>query len=168
MSSKQKRINFIELQNNPTYKQKYGWKLIPENLAIIQDSLIKRKANDAQLVSLISQIIPESGGSTKVHSNGSVGLVSRRGARKVNYPTTLPKQIHVEMESIFGPFKSNEWYHGGKGSGFNSARDAQKAYQDSNNIRTSTNAIMRGYVRPEPSEHQKRFEFAKFLKTFLK
>lgn len=168
MSNRQKRIDFVKLQNDPTYKNNYGWKLLPKNLAILQDSLINRGASDTQIVSYLSQVIPESGGATGVQSNGSVGLISRRGDRKINYPKTLPKQIHVEMESLFGPFQKNEWYHGGKGSGFNSGRDAQRTFQNTNNLRRSVTATMRGLVRPESEEYEKRYKFANFLKTFLK
>ena len=165
--SSPRKINFNKLKNNPIYKTKYNWKLIPNNLATIQDSLINRKASEAQRVTFLSQVIPESGGDTKVHSNGSVGLISRRGVRKTNYPTSLSGQIHTEMEGLYGPFNKNEWTHGGKGSGYNSGKDAQKAFTSSNSISGATNAVMRGYVRPEPSEYNKRLEFAKFLSTLL-
>lgn len=168
MSDKIKRIDFTEVQKSPQYTKLYGWKLLPENLAVIQDSLINRGATNEQLVSFLSQVVPESGGSESKHPNGSMGIISRRGKRKVNYPTNLSGQIHVEMEGLFGPFQKDEWHHGGTGSGFNSARDAQKAFQSPSDLWNTTNAVMRGYVRPEPSEYQKRFDFANFLKTFLK
>lgn len=169
MGERQKRINFKSLQNSPEYKKKFNWAMIPSNLEVIQDSLINRNATDDQIVAAFSQIIPESGGSTANHANGSKGLISRRGVRKANYPNTLPGQIHVEMENMFGPrLDPNEWNHGGKGSGYRDASHARSVFQNSPTLWDTTNAIMRGFVRPEPTEYQKRFNFANFLQQFLK
>lgn len=166
--SEPRKIDFEKLRNDSIYKAKYNWRLMPRNLAIIEDSLINRNASEDQRIAFFSQVIPEGGGDTVEHKNGSVGIISRRGARKLNYPTTLSGQIHTEMEGLFGPFNKNEWNHGGKGSGYNTSKEAQKAFQTSVNLREATNAVMRGYVRPEPTEYSKRFDFANFLTGFLK
>lgn len=161
------RTNWNALKNDPDYISNFNWKLIPENLKVIEDSLINRKASRPQIIAAFSQIIPESGGSTKPHGNGANGLIGWRGVRAENLSQTLPDQTHKLMEGLFNPV-AKHWTHGGKGTNVNSGKEMQQLYQTSPNIIQATKAMMKGYVRPEKSQWDKRIEFAEFLKKYIK
>lgn len=161
------KANWELLKKDPEYIQNFNWKMIPKNLSIIEDSLTNRKASRPQKIAAFAQIIPESGGSTSPHGNGAFGLIGWRGVRTENLPKNLSGQTHTLMEGLFNN-KAEHWTHGGPGTNVNTGKEMQKLYQTSPNIIQATKAIMKGYVRPDKSEWDKRIKFANLLKKYIK
>lgn len=161
-----KRLDIKGLQADPEYKENYNWYINPENIELIQDSLIARGANFPQRVSVLSQVIPESGGDTKPHGNGAYGLIGWRGDRATNLPTTPEGQTHVLMVDLFED--PSDWNHGGKGTNVNSGKEMQYIWQTTPNTLQATKAFMKGYVRPPEIDREKRLQFIELLKKYMK
>lgn len=159
-----KKVDWKKLQNDPRYK-KYDWKINPKNLSILQDSLIKRNISRPQQIAIFSQVIPENGGNITPHGNGAFGILGYRGSRKNNLPNNLGGQIHKALYETFD--NPTDWTHGGKGSGFNSGKEANNTFVNTNNVLSATNAFMKGYVRPPQSEYKKRQDFIELLKSYF-
>lgn len=158
------RVNWNSLMKDPQYKRDFNWKIIPKNMQIIEDSLINRKAGFPQRIGVLSQVVPESGGSPAPHKNGSKGIIGYRGPRLIGLPNDLPGQIHNLMEHIFNNPKAKDWTDGGKGTGIKTGKEMRQFFLTTPNVQKATNAFMRGSVRPETSEWNKRLAFAQLLK----
>lgn len=162
------RVNWDALMKDPEYKKNYNWKILKNNMQILEDSLINRKAGYAQRIGVLSQVVPESGGSPAPHGNGAFGIIGFRGPRAKNLPKDLPGQIHVLMEHIFNNPKAKDWTDGGKGTGIQTGKEMNVFFLKTPNVRKATNAFMRGSVRPEQREWNRRLEFAQLLKKHMK
>lgn len=167
-TNKVSRVNWQGLMKDPEYKRNYNWKILPKNMQILEDSLINRKAGYAQRIGVLSQVVPESGGSPEPHGNGAFGLIGFRGERAKNLPKDLPGQIHVLMNHIFSNPKAKDWTDGGKGTGIQTGKEMRNFFLTTPNVKKATNAFMRGSVRPESSEWDKRLNFSQLLKKYMK
>ena len=156
------RLNIESLTSDPEW-QNYKYKMYPKNLKVLQDSMQNRKMGFAQRVAMLSQIIPENGGSPAPHGNGAHGLVGWRGGREKGIKNNLPKQIHRLMEATYND--SNEWTHS---SITPTAKETQKAFRNTPNVRKATTTFMGGYVRPPKSEYQTRLSLAQLIKKHMK
>lgn len=162
-----KRVNWKNLSKDPEYVKNYNWKIEPANMRVVEDSLINRGIKDAQRIAVFSQIIPESGGSTKPHGNGAHGLIGWRGDRAKGLSQSLPKQTHKLMEGLFNSQATN-WNHGGKGTNVNTGKEMQQLYQTSPNVKVATKAVMKGFVRPSPEEWDKRVQVTSLINKHMK
>jgi hypothetical protein len=130
--------------------------------------LIGRNAGYPQRLATLAMVIPENGGNTTAHGNGAYGLVGWRGDRAVNLPADFAGQAHKLMVELFANPTGKDWTHGGKGTGVMTGREMYELFNGTNNTSQATKAIMKGYVRPESSEHQKRIDFTQLLKRHMK
>lgn len=162
------KLDIKALMSDPEFKKNHNLYINQNNLAIANDSLIGRKANNAQIASVLTQIISESGGETKPHGNGAYGLIGWRGARANGLPKTLSGQLHTLMKGLFESPK--DWTHGGAGTNINSGKEMQQFFKDGayNNTRKATNAVMKGYVRPPVDQYDKRHALAQIVRKYIK
>ena len=165
-ATKYKRVNWQGLQKSPAYRKNYGWYLDPKAMKQVEDSLIGRGAGYPQRLAALSQVVAESGGRTQKFPNGATGLVGWRGTRAKDLPKDLAGQIHVFMDGLFGPFTAANWNDGGKGTNVGTGKEMQQLYVTSPNTVQATKAVMKGYVRPETTEYDKRVNFVNFMKQF--
>lgn len=162
------RLDIKGLQSDPEFKRDYNLYINPDNIAIINDSLINRGANNAQIGAALTQIISESGGDTEPHGNGAYGLVGWRGSRAENLPKDLPGQTHKLMVEIFENHK--DWTDGGPGMNINTGKEMQEFFKSGayNNYRKANNALMNGYVRPPLDQRDKRSKLVQIIKKYIK
>lgn len=165
-AQKGKKVNWESVRKDPDYK-KFGWKMNPQNLSIIQDSLINRNARVPEQIAMFSQIIPENGGDTGPHGNDAFGLVGWRDSRAENLPKTLSGQIHKLMVETYDNPTAKDWSHGGPGMGIQTGKEMYEFFKKTPVVRKAVNAFMRGYVRPPEEVYNKRQEFAKFLQKYF-
>lgn len=163
-----KRLDVDGLRNDPEYKKNFNWKMHDANLALIQDSLISRNADFPERVAILGQVIPESGGYTEDHGNGAAGYVGWRGPRAVNLPKDAPGQAHKLMSEIYDNPTAKDWSHGGTGTGVQTGKEMMNLFLNTQNVQQAGKAFMKGYVRPEKSEWEKRLLFLNLLKKYMK
>lgn len=163
-----KRLDIKNLRNDPEFKKNFNWYMNDHNLEILQDSMINRNMGYVQRVALLSQVIPESGGDTKPHGNGAIGLIGWRGPRAINLPNNLPGQIHQLMSEIYDNPNAKNWSHGGQGTGIQTGKEMMKLFKTTPNSKQATKSLMKGLVRPEKSEWDKRLQFLQILKKHMK
>lgn len=162
-----KKLDINGLRNDPEYKKNFNWKMYDKDLEILQDSLIARGADFPERVAVFSQVIPESGGSPAPHGNGAYGIIGFRGSRAENLPEDTPGQVHVLMNGMYDNPTAKDWTHGGVGTGVQTGKEMRDLFLNTVNSTQATKALMKGYVRPESSERQKRINFAKLLKKYM-
>lgn len=162
------KLDIERLQSDPEFKKNHNLYINSKNLSIANDSLINRKANNAQIAAVLTQIISESGGDTKPHGNGATGLIGWRGSRAKGLPKDLPGQLHTLMRGLFESHK--DWTHGGEGMNINSGKEMQQFFKDGayNNTKKATNAVMRGYVRPPVDQYDKRHALGQLVRKYIK
>lgn len=163
-----KRLDTKGMKADPTYKKLYNWYIDDDNIAVIQDSMINRKARYPQRLAILSQIIPENGGRTTPHGNGAVGLVGWRGVRAKDLPEDLGGQTHKLMHEVFSNPKGKDWNHGGEGTNVRTGQEMYNLFNSTVNSEQATKAFMKGYVRPPKDVREKRIEFMKFMKQYMK
>lgn len=163
-----KRLDVDGLRNDPEYKKNFNWKMHDANLALIQDSLIARNADYSERVAILGQVIPESGGYTEDHGNGAAGYVGWRGPRAINLPKDAPGQAHKLMSEIYDNPIAKDWSHGGTGTGVQTGKEMMNLFLNTQNVQQAGKAFMKGYVRPEKSEWEKRLLFLNLLKKYMK
>ena len=85
-------------------------------------------------------------GLLQVHPNRRTNLYNQKGTEQQK---TNNQSIAI-MNALTGRDSNNtHWTHGGKGSGFNSWKDAQKTFYNSNSSLEEINrALNRGFIRP--------------------
>lgn len=161
------KLNIKALMADPEFKKNHNLYINPNNISIANDSLIGRKANNAQIASVLTQIISESGGETKPHGNGAFGLIGWRGSRAKGLPKTLSGQLHTLMKGLFE--SSKDWTHGGSGTNIGSGKEMWQFFKDGayNNTRKATNAVMKGYVRPPVDQYDKRHALAQIVRKYI-
>lgn len=104
---------------------------------------------------IIAYFIEESGANPEAlgDNNNAQGLgqwypdrfdINAPGAKNVDY------QLRYAVGTLSGNPDGLHWHHGGQGSGYNTARDAQRAFYNPNSdIEVINHALNRGYVRPK-------------------
>lgn len=161
-----KRLNVKAMQKDPEYKN-YDWYIDEKNIAALQDSLINRNAGYAQRLATLAMVIPENGGRPTPHGNGAYGLVGWRGDRAKDLPQDFGGQAHKLMVELFDNPKGQHWTDGGTGTNVQTGREMYNLFNTSQNSVQATKAMMKGYVRPPKSEHNKRIAFINLLKKYM-
>lgn len=162
-----KRLDLEGLRTDPEFKQ-FNWYIHDDNINALQDSLINRNAGLPQRIATLSMVIPESGGKPDPHGNGAEGVVGWRGDRAIDLPKDFGGQAHKLMVELFENPAGKDWTHGGKGTNVQTGKEMYNLFNNTQNTIQATNAIMKGYVRPETSEHERRRQFALLLKKHMK
>ena len=161
-----KRLNVKAMQKDPEYKN-YDWYIDEKNIAALQDSLINRNAGYAQRLATLAMVIPENGGRPTHHGNGAYGLVGWRGDRAKDLPQDFGGQAHKLMVELFDNPKGQYWTDGGPGTNVQTGREMYNLFNTSQNSVQATKTMMKGYVRPPKSEHNKRIAFINLLKKYM-
>ncbi len=161
------KIDWKAVLKDPEYKALGNFKIYPKNLSIMEDSLHNRRATFPMRIAVLSQAVAENGGSPDPHGNGATGTMGWRGERAIGLPKDLAGQTHKLMVDIYENPKAKDWSHGGKGTGVNTGREMRQLFLNTNNVQQATKAFMKGYVRPEKSEHEKRLKLANILKRHV-
>lgn len=91
-------------------------------------------------------------GLLQVHPNRRANLYNKKGTDK----EMIDNQSTAIVDALSGRDPNRDhWTHGGKGSGFNSWKDAQNTFYDSNSSLEEINrALNRGFVRPHNAEQK--------------
>jgi len=135
----------ISTTNNRAYN--------PDYISYIDTSLQQGGMNPMQRASVLANIIEESGGDPFAEGPGGFhGLLQWSDER---YPRTketdVYKEIDNQVKSILATANNASdhmsWTHGGKGSGYNSLKDAMAAY-NGDNLDDVMRGYTLGYVRP--------------------
>ena len=161
-----RRINFDAMMKDPEWKNIDRYMNV-NNLRVLVDSLNGRNASDYQLSGVISNVISEKGGDIDAHGNGAAGLAGWRGSRAVNLPADLGGQAHKLMVELYSNPNATDWHHGGKGSGYMTAKDAHQSFLNAESVQDATNAMTRGYVRPPASDYERRRKLAELLYKYI-
>lgn len=137
----------IKTTNNRPYNQEY--------IDYIDNKLTKAGLSNLQKAGIIGNIIEESGGnpfavdSTNTY-NGLLQWGAERyavGKEKDPY-REIDNQIQYLLNTIDNLTDSKSWTHGGKGSGYNSLKDAHKKYSEGETLEDVMHGFTWGYVRP--------------------
>lgn len=148
-------INFdnLKLTNNRGYS--------PQYLSDIYNGLIQRGINKNQAITIVGTIAEESGGDVfaKSKDNKFTGLLQWEDRRyKIQYPEDRDKELNAQLDYIADTLTNaqqrkdngftDDWTDGGKGSGYNSWKDAYNDFNDYTNVYNMTRGLNTGYVRP--------------------
>ena len=128
----------------------------------VDNELIKHNVGYPQRMAVLVTTQQE-GNRTGSHGNGAHGLVGWRSGRATNLPSTVEGQVKKLHNETYGEFNGNNWNDGGKGSGYMSGRDAQKAFKNAKTISEAVRAFNYGYVRPPASDTRYRINLSKKL-----
>lgn len=128
----------------------------------VDNQLRKRKMGKPQRQAIFVTAGQE-GSTINSHGNGAAGLVGWRGTRAENLPSTAEGQADKIYNETYGPFSNDNWNHGGQGSGYKTAREAQQAFQNATTPEEAVKALNFGYVRPPKSETLYRINLMKKL-----
>ena len=71
------------------------------------------------------------------------------------------------MSELYSNPNATDWHHGGKGSGYQTARDARQNYLNATTVRDATAAMTRGYVRSPMSDYERRQKLAALIYKYL-
>jgi hypothetical protein len=162
-----KRLDVNALKSDPEYKQ-YDWYIDGNNIAALQDSLIKRGAGFPQRIATLAMVIPENGGRVTPHGNGAFGLVGWRGDRAEELPQDFGGQAHKLMVELFDNSKGKDWTHGGTGTNVQTGKEMYNIFNTTQNSEQATKALMKGYVRPPKHTYDQRISFIQLLKKHMK
>ena len=122
-------------------------------ISYIDTALANGGMNDYQRAAVLANIIEESGGDPFAEGPGGFyGLLQWSGER---YPKTKEKDVYKEIDNQVRNILATagnstdkmSWTHGGKGSGYNSFKDAMDAY-NGDNLEDVMRGYTLGYVRP--------------------
>lgn len=163
-----KKLDIAAMRKDPEFRRDFNLYMHDGYLDALQDSMINRKGGYAQRVSVLGMAIPENGGRPDPHGNGAVGIMGWRGDRAVNLPKDFGGQAHHLMIELFENPKGKNWNHGGKGTNVQSGKEMRELWHKTQNVSQATNAIMKGYVRPEKSEHERRQRLVNIIKRYMK
>ena len=136
-------------------------KLNMENIAAIDNYLISKNVPLYQRQALLYTILQESGAdSLAAHGNGYYGLVGWSADR---YNAIKDKSLLGQAEYLYNTLYNGDgsvdWNHGGTGSGYNSWKDARKAFVDAQDFDTALRALTYGYVRPAADVKAYRLQY---------
>jgi hypothetical protein len=132
---------------------------IPENISLISDRLDKTSLGTPQKNAILGTIIEESGGDPlAVSPDGKFkGLFQWADDRYQFLENTdevkeMDNQLATLVESLYNTKDGVCWTHGGKGSGYKSGKQSQKAFMKARNTQQATRALNIGNVRPTGKE----------------
>ena len=135
----------ISTTNNRAYN--------PDYISYIDTSLEEGGMNPLQRASVLANIIEESGGDPFAEGPGGFhGLLQWSDER---YPRTKETDVYKEIDNQVANILATagnatdhmSWTHGGKGSGYNSLKDAMAAY-NGDTLEDVMRGYTLGYVRP--------------------
>lgn len=157
---KQKEVDLtpLDLQtmyaNNPIYgDNRYMDTTLLRNM---DNFMIRRNVGYPQRVAMATNVHQE-GSKLGSHGNGAYGLVGWRGSRATPVINTNDSvQFQYLYDTTLGDYDNSHWHHGGKGSGYNTAKEAQQAFIDADNVEDATRALTYGYVRPPMTDRKFR------------
>ena len=154
------KYNFsgIKTTGNRAYK--------PEYISRAHKYLIEHGVVDKNTIAtILANIIEESGGDPLIRATDgstSKGLLQWTDDRYVlKENITFGKAFDEQMKFIVDNLNAensrkkgnnNEWAHGGKGSGFNSYKEANAHFNDSTSLNDKMKGYTLGYVRPAGKE----------------
>ena len=106
-----------------------------------------------QRASILANIIEESGGDPfAVGPGGFYGLLQwspeRYKKKSDNRQEELDYQIQYILDTVNNTTDRMSWTHGGEGSGYMSAKEANQSFNNSTNINDVNKAYVLGHVRP--------------------
>lgn len=146
----------VNINNLVKYKDEYDNTFMDQKLLKAVDNyMIKKNVGLPQRQAILYTIWQE-GSKTGPHGNGASGLVGWRGLRAKGLPNTIEGQAEKLYNEAFGSFNSNNWNHGGEGSGYKSGKEAQQAFLNAKTYSDAVRALNYGYVRPPLASIQKR------------
>lgn len=157
----------IDLQtmyaNNPQYGgNKYMDTVLLRNM---DNFMIRRNLGYPQRVAMATNVHQE-GNKLGSHGNGAYGLVGWRGGRATPIIGANDSvQFQYLYDTTMGEFDNSQWHHGGKGSRYNTALEAQQAFQNADNVKDATRALTYGYVRPPAADRPIRLANVRGLIT---
>lgn len=118
----------------------------------LDNYFIEQGLSEPQRQALLYNILIESGGAKVLgaHGNGYYGLV---GWSPERYGQIKDKSLLGQAAYLVDTLKNGDgsmsWNHGGKGSGYESWRNAKSAFWDKNSdYNAANNALVYGYIRP--------------------
>ena len=104
--------------------------------------------------------VQQEGSTAKKHGNGAFGLVGWRGDRKKE---VVGKNARQQAEYLVNTLYDTEngnvsfnWHHGGNGSGYQNAKEAQEAFIKAQTAKDAAHALNYGYIRPEKKDRDFR------------
>ena len=146
-------FNGLKLTNGRAYT--------PEYLDSIYKGLVQRGMHKNQAIAVTGTAAEESGGDVYATSddNEYTGILQWAGNRyKIQYPDDREKELNSQLDYIYDTLvnaekrkkegHNDDWTDGGKGSGYNSWKDAYKDFNDTTNVYNMTRGLNTGYVRP--------------------
>lgn len=125
-------------------------KMNMSNMEQIDNYLVSKNVPLYQRQAILYTILQESGADAlDAHGNGYYGLV---GWSVDRYNSIKDKSLLGQAEYLYDTLYNGngtvDWNHGGDGSGYNSWKDARKAFVDAQDFNTALKALTYGYVRP--------------------
>lgn len=139
-------------ENNP----KYGGNRYMDTNSIrrLDNFMIKKGVGYPQRVAFATNYHQE-GNTINSHGNSAYGMMGWRGERATPIiGKDEATQINYLYNTTYGKFDNKHWHHGGKGSGYKTAVEAQNAFKNAKTVEDATRALTYGYVRP-PAEDRK-------------
>lgn len=104
--------------------------------------------------------VQQEGSTAKKHGNGAYGLVGWRGDRKKEVQGKNAKQqAEYLVNTLYDTGNDNvsfNWHHGGRGSGYQNAKEAQDAFINAKTAKDAAHALNYGYIRPERKDRDFR------------
>lgn len=157
-----KSIYEDKIKSNPKFDKRINW----DNIDWLQQFFHKNLGYKTSL-GILPSVIKESFGNPKIKQIGGgpgYGLLqwekgSDRYNRMMKYRTDsiipgvdpeLQRQAEFIINTTLDSQHPDDWHHGGKGSGFNTAEDARKAFiSRKSSAEEKAYALSAGYVRPK-------------------
>lgn len=155
-------IDFSSMNRMKGYS-KSELKRFNDNLNYIYRDLRKNGYDDMRISAILGTIVDESHGDPYATSdNGTYHGLLQWGSdryrinpfyedseRKAGDKAELDRQLKLMYSTIDNLDDRKSWTHGGKGSGYMSARDAHDAWINAQDINQAVHAFNYGYVRPK-------------------
>ena len=136
-------------------------KMNMSNMEQIDNYLVSKNVPLYQRQAILYTILQESGADAlDAHGNGYYGLVGWSADR---YNSIKDKSLLGQAEYLYDTLYNGngtvDWNHGGEGSGYNSWKDARKAFVDAQDFDTAMRALTYGYVRPTADVKAYRLQY---------
>lgn len=164
-----RRFEGIKTTNNRPY--------VPENISLISDRLDRTSLGKQQKNAILSSIIEESGGRPLVtRPDGKhQGLLQWENSRYEINPNNseseeMDSQLAYMMETLYNTSDKQSWTDGGKGSGYKTAKQAQKTFMSTKDPYKAVHSLNRSYVRPPEGNAPvaNRYKVAKQIERKIK
>lgn len=160
--SLQKDWSGIKTTGNRPYNQDY--------IDYIDSSLADKGIDSLHRAAIVGNVIEESGGNPfAVDSTNTYQGILQWGpdryviGKEKDPYVELDNQINYLISTLNNLTDKKSWSHGGKGSGYNSLKDAYKKYTEGKTIDDIMHAFTWGYVRPtgKDKSYSNRLKVAK-------